>query len=202
MKIKMQDTEYKVQNVIQDTMRINSALRDRKIYLSDEVSRETMFEAMYFMDRIKAIDEMEGLEVNKRDPIEIIINSYGGSCYDGLSLVSKVLSFKDMGYTIITTVTGVAMSMGFIISLVGSLRQSYRYTRFMCHQPSSATWGNLKDMEDDVEETKYIWDLMKEIIIDHTDITEDALNIIYREKTDKYYSPEQALELKIIDTII
>lgn len=202
MKIKMQDGMSQPSNPIKDTMRINSALRDRRIYLSDEVDRDTIFEVMYFMDRIKDIDDMEGEPIEDRMPIEIIENSYGGNCVDGLSLISKILSFRDLGYEIITTVSGVGFSMGFMIAIVGSRRQAYRYARLMLHQPSSASWGTLKDMVDNVEETKYIWDVMKEIVIDHTDITEDMLDLIYREKRDVYYNPQEAIELNIIDEII
>ena len=149
-----ENTVYIQSNPLHETMKINSALRDRKIQLSGEITTESVFETMYFMDRIKSIDEIEGLPICDRKPIEILIDSCGGSVYDGLTLISKIKTFQKMGYIIITTATGIAMSMGSAISLTGSIRQSYMYTRFMFHQPSSVAWGTLRDMKRSTKETE------------------------------------------------
>lgn len=196
--------EYQVmqQNALIAEMRTTSALRDRKIYLSDEVDRDSIFEVIYFMDRIRSIDDKEGLPISKRKPIEIICDSYGGSCYHGLTLISKIEEFKDLGYTIITTVSGVAMSMGAMILIVGSKRQAYRHARIMFHQPSSGTWGTLQQQEDDTDETKAIWKRMKDIIKKYTNFTEEKLEKMKREHKDLYLWGEEALKLKVIDSII
>lgn len=183
-----------------DEMIINSALRDRRIFLNAEVDRDSIFKVMYFMDRIKTLDEQSNDEELK--PIEIIIDSYGGFIYHGLALISKIEQFKSLGYKIITTVHSVAMSMGFMILIVGSERRSLKYSRILCHQPSSSTWGTLQDMEDDVEETKELWNKMKEIIINYTKITDKQLEDIKIRKHDWSMWAEEALELGVVDAII
>lgn len=188
-----------VDRVIEE-MKINSALRDRKIYFSGEVERDIVFKACYLLDRIVALDKKQNKET--KEDIEIIIDSYGGYIYHGLELISKILQLRDMGYKIITTVSSVAMSMGFMILLVGSERRSYRHARIMCHQPSSATWGTLQGMEEDVEETKKLWIRMKELIIKYTDITDEQLEDIKSRKYDWYMWSDEALELGVIDKII
>lgn len=179
-------------------MRLSSALKYRKIYLSDEVDRETIFEVLYFLNRIQQLDK----RIGTKEPIELICDSYGGIIYHGLSLISKILELKDEGYYIISTVTGVGMSMGFMIPIVASERRVYRYGTLMCHQPSSATWGKLQDQQEDIQETLRLWNIMKEIICKYTKITDEKLEDIKTRKHDWYFTPQQALELGVVDKII
>jgi ATP-dependent Clp protease protease subunit len=181
-----------------EEMKINSALRDRRIFISEEVDRESMFKACYLLDRLEELDKRD--EVKK--DIEIIIDSYGGYIYHGLALISKILSLRDKGYKIITTVNSVAMSMGFMILLVGSERRGLRHSRIMCHQPNSGTWGTLQEMEESLEETTVLWNRMKELIIKHTDITDAQLEDIKLRKYDWFMWSEEALKLGVIDKII
>jgi ATP-dependent Clp protease, protease subunit len=181
-----------------EEMKINSALRDRRIFISEEVDRESMFKACYLLDRLVELDERDG---NKKD-IEIIIDSYGGYIYHGLALISKIETLRELGYKIITTVNSVAMSMGFMILLVGSERRGLKHSRIMCHQPSSASWGTLQDMEESVEETVELWKRMKELIIKYTNITNEQLEDIKSRKYDWFMWSEDAVKLGVIDSII
>jgi ATP-dependent Clp protease, protease subunit len=181
-----------------EEMKINSALRDRRIFISEEVDRESMFKACYLLDRLVELDERDG---NKKD-IEIIIDSYGGYIYHGLALISKIESLREVGYKIITTVNSVAMSMGFMILLVGSERRGLKHSRIMCHQPSSASWGTLQDMEESVEETVELWKRMKELIIKYANITNEQLEDIKSRKYDWFMWSEDAVKLGVIDSII
>jgi ATP-dependent Clp protease, protease subunit len=181
-----------------EEMKINSAMRDRRIFISEEVDRESMFKACYLLDRLVELDKHDQ---TKKD-IEIIIDSYGGYIYHGLALISKILSLRDRGYKIITTVNSVAMSMGFMILLCGSERRGLKHSRIMCHQPSSASWGTLQDMEESVEETVELWNRMKELIIKYTNITNEQLEDIKSRKYDWFMWSEDAIKLGVIDTII
>lgn len=181
-----------------EEMKINAALRDRRIFLNEDVSADSMFKACYLLDRLVELDKQDG---NKRD-IEIVIDSYGGYIYHGMSLISKILSLRESGYKIITTVNSVAMSMGFMILICGSERRALKHSRIMCHQPSSATWGTLQDQEESVEETKALWERMKQLIIKHTKITNWQLEDIKSRKFDWFMWSEQAIELGVIDKII
>jgi ATP-dependent Clp protease protease subunit len=181
-----------------EEMKINSAMRDRRIFISEEVDRESMFKACYLLDRLAELDKSECV---KKD-IEIILDSYGGYIYHGLALISKILSLREQGYNIITTVNSVAMSMGFMILLCGSERRGLKHSRIMCHQPSSSTWGTLQDQEESVEETKELWLRMKDLIIKYTNITDEQLEDIKSRKYDWFMWSEQAKELGVIDTII
>lgn len=186
------------QNNIQAEMKVSSALKRRRIYLSDEVERETIFDVLYFLDKLRDID----LKLGTKEDIEIIVDSYGGTIYNGLALVSKIEQLKDEGYNIIITVSAVAMSMGFMLLICGSKRQSYRYATILAHQPSCWNCGTLKDLEDGVAETRRLWNLMKKLILKYTKIPESRLDEIKEKKQDWILTPEECLEYGVIDKII
>lgn len=198
--INMSEITYSYPDRFLDEMKINSAMRDRRIFVSEEVDRESMFKACYLLDRLVQMDKFEG-DGQKRD-IELVIDSYGGHIYHGLALIGKIESLKEQGYKIITTVHGVAMSMGFMILLCGSHRRGLKYSRIMCHQPSSAAWGTLQEQIESVEETQLLWNKMKELIIKYTDITDDQLEDIKSRKFDWFMWSEEAKRLNVIDEII
>lgn len=195
----MSEAKFMYQDRFIDEMKMNSALRDRRIFISEEVDRESMFKACYLLDRLVEIDKND----KKKHDIEIVIDSYGGACYHGLALISKIESLREKGYKIITTVNSVAMSMGFMILLCGSVRRGLKHSRIMCHQPSSSIWyASLQEMEEDVQETSAIWERMKELIIKYTNITYEQLEDIKSRKFDWFMWSEEALKLGVIDQII
>lgn len=185
-------------NLLTTEMKVSSALKQRRIFLSDEITRESLFEVSYFLYKLQDID----LKTNTKEPIELIISSRGGYILDGNMLISLIEQMKDMGYEIITTVGAYAFSMGFMIALVGSKRQSYRYGSFLLHQPSSGNWGTLKEQQEDIKETEKLWELMKTIVKKYSKITDEKLDEIYKCKTDFMMNPQEALELNVIDLIL
>lgn len=186
------------QDKLIDEIIVNSALRDRKIYFNSMVTRESVFKVIHLLDRLVELDKKQGI----KDDIEIVCDCEGGIIYFGLSLISKILQLRNNGYQIITTVNSIAMSMGFMFSIVGSHRRALKYSTLMIHQPSSANWGRLQDMQEDIEETNRLWKLMKEIIIEYTNITDEKLEEIKQRKQDWYMDSSIALSYGCIDEIL
>jgi len=180
----------------------NSALRDRKLYLCDEVTRESMFKIVYYMNRLKDIDDNDNIPMKNRLPISIILDCYGGYVSHGLALMSTIVSFKEMGYKIITQVNSVAHSMGFMLLILGSERRALRFMKTMCHQVSSGTQGEVQSQEEQLAESKRLWELMKTIIIENTSITMEELNDITSRKFDWYFDCETALKYNVIDVVV
>ena len=60
----------------------------------------------------------------------------------------------------------------------------------------------MKDMEEDVEESKRLHKLMWNIFKEKTEIPEDKLDEIYKCKKDWYINADQAKKYKIISKIV
>lgn len=186
-----------------EEIKINNVLRNRTIYVSDEIDSDAMFKFCYYLGRIEEMDIKDGILRENLKPIYIIGSSFGGSIYDGLAGISKLEYLIDKrGYKIISTIQGYAMSMFQAIMLVATERQAYSHSRIMIHQPISGSYGKLKDMEEDVEETLLLWTKMKEIIKKYSKMTEEQLEEIKKSKTDKFMWADEALKLGLIDRIL
>jgi len=183
-----------------DEMRIKSAFR-RKIYLCEEIDRESIFKVIYYLDRLKEIDEKSGT----KEPIEIVLDTYGGDAYSTIALCSKMRSMiMNDGYKIITTAHTIAFSGGFWILISGSERRALPDSRIMVHSAISGTSGKHQDMLDDMDETMTIWNKLKSIITDNTNISDMRLEEIKKMKYDWYFWGSDAVkeEFNIVDKIL
>ena len=72
----------------------------------------------------------------------------------------------------------------------------------MFHQPSSYCYGDLQGQQNDMEETNYLWETMKKLVIDRTNITDEMAEEWKRMRKDKYFSLEELKDLNIVDEIV
>jgi len=84
--------------------------------------------------------------VDKSRPIQMYLNTPGGSVYDGLGIydVMQYISPK-----VGTVNTGMVASMGFVLMVSGEKgsRASLPHARFMQHQPMGGAYGQASDIE-------------------------------------------------------
>jgi ATP-dependent Clp endopeptidase proteolytic subunit ClpP len=182
----------------------NSDILDRVFYLDDYVEAETVMPIVSAIIDINKSDKylkakyaLDGLVYTPK-PIEIYISSYGGSVYDGLALVGAIESSVVPVHTI---VTGKAMSMGLIISIVGHKRFATNYSTFMYHQVSSQIWGTVQHMEEDLVEAQRLQKVLEGIVTSKTLISEKRLAKIKKLKKDAYMDTQEAYEYGLIDEI-
>lgn len=135
----------------------------------------------------------------KLTPIQFYLSTYGGACYDGMSLYDVIESSNT---PIEVICTGKIMSMGVIVALGAEVRKAYRNTTFMIHQVSGLSFGTLREMEDSVAEASRINEMLFSIIKSKTLVTEEQLNEVLQQKKDWFLTAEEALRLGILTDII
>lgn len=177
----------------------------RNLFLAKQVDQDSINSITKSIIEINESDEYVSKIYEAHDlnytpkPIKLYIDSYGGYVYQCMGLLSIMKSSKAPVYTI---VTGCAMSCGFLISVSGHKRFGYSKATYMYHQVSSVAVGKVKDLEDDVIETKRLQKMIEDITIENTRITEKKLDRIYKTKKDWFMDSFEALKLKVIDEII
>ena len=194
----------KVQDPIYDEMIANKALKERTLILNDYVDVESIYKISYYMDRIKKQDDSKNLPKEDRI-ITIELSSGGGSITDGNFLMGKIEKFKEeYGYKIITRVNGYAYSMAFMIFIMGTEREIYRYSDVMIHDAATGMNGYMKaDEISDVNEWfKRDWIKTKKIIIEKTKITDEQLEDMKARKLDWFMESDEALKLGVATKII
>lgn len=180
------------------TIRRNMAVNQRRILINDVIDDNISAEVQYYLYNIMELDK----ETGTKEPIEILIDSDGGSIESGLSIVSLIESMKDNGYKIITINAGKAYSMGCILSIIGTERKSYRYSGYMLHDASCMTIGKVVEMEEQLEEVKRLRNIVDDLVYKYTNVTPDMMEDWHKRKTDKYFGVEEAMSLKIVDKVI
>ena len=162
-----------------------------------------------YNDNIRALAEIDKSLVDayrknvKFPPIYIDISSGGGSVYHGFAIYDILSQVNAEGkHELIAKVSGFAASMATIIMLGCDKRIANANTRFMIHSISSFIFGKIQDMQDDLEETKELSRIVKEIYTKKTKITAKKLDDIEEKKKDWWFSSEEALKLNLITDII
>lgn len=179
--------------------------KDRVLYFQSGVDSDTIGKLTQDIIAINNSDEFlqriygaYNLQYSP-DPIRIYIDSFGGSVYAILGLVSVINNSKIPIHTIST---GVAMSAGFLMLCVGHRRFAHQHSTLMYHQLGSWTAGKLEDLKDDIREYKRLDAKMKDIILSKTKLTKKKLKEFDAMKKDWFITPEEALQWGIIDEII
>lgn len=191
-------------------------LKERTITIFNDVEEDTMataIEKIFQINRedeewIKNVQNVMAASGAKFNPskidiemphIQMLLSTYGGCVYDGLSLYDAVKNSKT---EVDITCFGKIMSMGIVLLLAAKTRKAYRNTTFMIHEMTSGYLGKLADMENDLEESKRLQKTLWDIITSETKITQKQLDDIYEKKKDWYLSAEEALEYGLITEII
>lgn len=173
--------------------KIDSAiLETRRLFFSDPVDNETA------RDAIRKLWYLEMKDPGK--PIVFVINSPGGSVDSGLAIWDQVKMITSPVYTL---VTGLAASMGSILSLCAAPGKRFAtpHARIMIHQPSlgGMVRGQATDLEIQAKEILKTKALLIGIYCESTgkspEVIEKALD------RDTWMSAKEAQEFGLLDGI-
>jgi ATP-dependent Clp protease protease subunit len=177
--------------------KVSLSFQQRKVFIYDDIDEESSFEFVNCINKLIFLDE----KIGEKKPVEILINSGGGIVYYGLTIISTIEQLKKMGYEVTTTNIGICASMAFVISVCGSKRECYEHSVYMYHDISSGSYGKLQTMKEDIQDLQKLKDMVDNIVIKYTNITEEDINNWCMRKLDRYFYLPEALELKISDFV-
>lgn len=166
-------------------------LEKRRIFLSDAVTNESAREVirkLWYLD----------LSAPKK-PILLIINSPGGSVDAGFAVWDQIAMISSPVYTL---VTGLAASMGSVLSLAGVSRFSTPNARFLIHQPLIG--GVIKGQASDLDiQAQQMIKTRKQIVSLYAQKTGKNEKDIDRDiDRDNWKTAQEALEYGLIDKIV
>lgn len=189
-----------VDNVLLE-MQVASVLKDRNIPMIEEFTRESCYKIMYYMNKLKKIDDFNNIPKNKK-VITITISSYGGRAYSLISLIGFIERFKEQGYRINIHLESMGFSAGFYLLMCGSHRTMNRHGIAMIHSMSTETSGHIQSMKEDMEHNEVLQNKIEELTLKYTNFSKQEIEEIRKYKLDKYMTAEECLEKGIIDEII
>jgi ATP-dependent Clp protease protease subunit len=180
------------QSTLKDKM--ESALLDqRRIFLCDAVDSDTA------EDIIRKLWYLESIAPGKE--ILFVINSPGGSIDAGFAIWDQI---KMITSPVATLVTGLAASMGSILSLVASPKKRYAtpQSRFMVHQPrlSGVIQGQATDLEIQAREMLKTHSQLVDIYVQATG--KSVAEIEKAIDRDTWMTAEEALQFGLVNKIV
>ena len=182
--------------------RLDKENLSRTLILSGEVDESTVSDIMQDICDINEIDDEneDNVVEYERTPIKLIVNSMGGSVYDGFALIGVIEKSKTPVHTYCY---GSAMSMALLILVSGHQRFGHKLSTFMYHEClDQLPYEKLSTLNENLQETKRIMKVYDDYLISKTSLKRKQLDDSKKVKFDWYMSPEEALHYKLIDDII
>ena len=164
------------------------------IYFYGDIMDGTLYD---FVLKVRSIMYMRD-EDKKDDPINIVINSDGGDVYEALGMIDFIHS---LNVKVNTICRGRAMSAAALLLCSGTgTRAASKNSTIMFHEMSSGIYGKSSDMKANVQHMEKLEEVLVQIMSENSN--KDAK--FWKETTlkDYYLSPEEALGLGVIDSII
>lgn len=136
---------------------------------------------------------------NPEEPVELYINSPGGSVSAGLAIYDTM---KYVNTPVHTFVSGQACSMGSLLLAAGEKgkRHSLKHSRIMLHQPLGGASGQASDILIQAKEIQKTKDTIIGIYAEATGQSKDNLTQLL--DRDHWLTAEEAVEFGVIDTVL
>lgn len=137
-------------------------------------------------------------------PINMYVSTHGGIASDMFSILDIMDMIKKNTCDINTYGVGKVMSAGVPILAAGTKgkRKIGKNCRIMLHNVLAGAGGTIFNMENELEEIKWVQDSYIEVLAGYTKMTKTKIRKLLKSQRDVYISAEEAVELGIADHII
>lgn len=174
---------------------------NRRVFLTGN------FEEQNIQDIVKTIIEKNEEDDKKekeivgfvREPIQLYINSYGGSVYDCIGLLNAMELSKTEVHTYVLTK---AMSAGAMTFMSGHKRFVHPRASIMVHDMAYMTWGKHAEIKEKMEANDALWKVLEDVILEKTKITKKRLDKMLEKKQDWFMFGNEAVKYGIADELI
>jgi len=148
----------------------------------------------------------EGLEENqakKVRPIEMLVSTPGGNADDMFALYDIMRVVREK-CEIVTYGIGKVMSAGVLLLASGTKgrRKIGANCRVMIHSVMAGSQGSIHDIENEMEEIKFMQNAYIKALSAETKMSQKKLKTMINKKVNIYLSAEEAVELGIADIIV
>jgi ATP-dependent Clp protease protease subunit len=193
------DGKQQIITLSTDGLNNNSSAVGNKIYLYDDINRQSILNISKQIDEVTRQLKMFQLFYNLKDSpvIELHISTDGGEISPALSLVDKIKTNK---VPIHTYVEGMVASAGTLISVAGKRRFITPNSHILVHQISSGAVGNFEQITDEKQNLDLFMSILKKIYLEHTKFKNKQLTELL--KHDLCLTSDQALEFGVVDEIL
>lgn len=170
-------------------------IRDRKLYLNDDICMHSVEEIVKHIIRFNTEDR--GIPYEERKPIRLYISSAGGEVYSGFQLIDAIINSKTPIYTINM---GYWLSMGFLIGLAGHKRFATQNAKFLWHDGMTGSFNSSAKVRDEIEFQEKNDARIRQFVLDRTNITKKLYDKKFR--VEWYMFADDAKKFGVTDFIV
>ena len=166
----------------------NIVLTDIDASIGDSVNSYIQF--------FNRIDQEKKIDINKRTPIKIYIDSNGGSLTACFTIIDAITMSKTPVWTINI---GKAYSAGFFIFITGHKRFAYPNSSFLFHEGSTGIYQDANKFKNYADFYKQQLEQLRAITLEHTQIEPEEYD--KHVKDDWWFDVNEALKYGVTDKI-
>lgn len=183
----------------------------RLLSLYGEIDEERASDVTYSLIVLREMGKREETKTVKKkevvvttyEPIDLIISTHGGpavemfALYDTMCMVRKDCDIN-------TLALGKVMSAGVLLLAAGTKgkRKITKNCRVMIHSVVAGSHGDLHNLENEMDEIRYIQERHMECLVEETKMTKRQLTKLMDKKINVYLTAEQAVKYGIADEIV
>jgi len=205
------DKQIVIINNIQPPVDYTPELRTISLYgdISEQKGAEVVAALLYLENNalttiLKDPNDPESEQLLAARPINMYVSTHGGIASDMFSILDVMDMVKEKTCDIHTYGVGKVMSAGVPILAAGTpgKRKVGRNCRIMLHNVLAGAGGTIFNMENELEEIKWVQDSYIEALASRTKMTKAKIKKLLKTQRDVYISAEEAIKLGIADEII
>lgn len=196
------DIEIELDGIGPGTDALNAAfylqdLKQRKLWLTDAVNEDSVFDLIRQIMQINAEDDSAGIQLEDRKPIRLYLRSCGGSVDAGFALIDAIENSVTPVYTINL---GYAYSMGFLIMLAGHQRYATKNAKFLMHDGTNFVWDSGSKAQDQMAFQRRVEERIKQFVLSHSLFTEADYD--KNQRVEFYLFADEAKKYGFVDWIV
>jgi ATP-dependent Clp protease protease subunit len=172
--------------------------KERNILLSEDITASAVKGIIEKIIDINSDDDEKEEDYKnwERKPIKLFINSFGGSCYDGLALIDIIKQSKTPVHTISI---GSSMSMGLWIYLAGHKRYVGEHATLMWHDVTTWVWDKTEGIKQELNEALRLSKMYCNEMVSTSMVKQETLDNYINRKAEWYIPADEAIRLKLAD---
>lgn len=188
-------------NNSKDKKATTTTRKKREFILTEDVKASTVKDIIIGILEINRHDDEEQEKDSDyvREPINLIVNTFGGSVYDGFALVAVIDTSETPVHTYLY---GKAMSMGFIIFASGHRRFAHALATLMYHQISVGVHDKVEGIEQTIEQMKALQRRYDNYILSVSDVPQRQMDEAKVMKREWYMFADEAKDYGLVDEIL
>lgn len=166
-------------------------------HVDDDSCEDLIDDIKNVEDKLMELHKNYNIPFENLPPIEIHINSGGGSVFSALAVVDYIKASK---FKFTSIIEGYAASAATFISCVCDKRLITEHSMILIHQLSAGVIGKMAEMVDEINVCHKLMDVIIRMYREHTNIDVESIKRIM--SRDIFWNAEEALKLGIVDEII